>query len=44
MKYYVLIRNNKGIYVKGFKRKFISYYMCIVINKIKRNEVEHGKI
>ena len=45
MKNYVLVRNKKGVYIKGFKRRFIKYYLYIFLNKvIKKNEVEFGSI
>lgn len=44
MKYYVLIRTNNSVYVRGFKRRFLKYYIYVLINKIKGYEVEHGSI
>lgn len=37
---WIIIKNKHKKEVKYFKHKFIKYYLCIFINKLKRNEIE----
>lgn len=37
---YVLIKYSNKVELRHFKHKFIRYWLCIIINKIKDYEVE----
>lgn len=36
----VIVKNASMTTIYTFKHKFIRYYLCIIINKIKGNEVD----
>ncbi len=37
---WVLVKSRSKIITKHYKRKFIRYYIFVLINKIKGNQVE----
>lgn len=36
---WVIIKHKSNTEVRYFKHKFIKYYFCIIINKLKKKEV-----
>lgn len=43
-KYFVSIRDKNKIRIIGFKRRSLLFWFCILINKIKKHEVEYGDV